>query len=233
MLSSRPLPKPVLLSEMLMREIATGRLVEGARLFPERQLAAELGVAVGTLRKALAILEEKGMLDRVQGSGNYVSSAAQAAGVYGFFRLERPEGGGLPSARVISVQRLRKEQDIPTLSRARTAQRIRRVRFLDETPIALEEIWLDGRFKKDLAPGELTDSLYYTYRETFGLVIAAATDQVSTAVVPNWASAPFELRSEQPCGFILRLSYDQNGDPAEFSRTWFDPRKANYTIRHQ
>jgi len=233
MLSSRPLPKPVLLSEMLIREIAAGRLVEGSRLHTERQLATHFGVAVGTLRKALTILEEKGMLERVQGSGNYVKSTANKTGVYGFFRLELKDGGGFPSAKVIDLARVEKDSSLPDFGRARTAHRIRRLRMLDDTPVALEEIWLDGRFNKSFTKDDLSDSLYYFYQQKFDLLIANATDQVSIGNVPNWATEPFSLRPFDPCGFIMRTSGDQHGQPAEFSRTWFDPDKANYTIRHR
>ncbi|MEL6700823.1 MAG: GntR family transcriptional regulator, partial [Pseudomonadota bacterium] len=66
------LPKHLQIGEMLVREIASGRLADGARLPSERQMASELNVAVGTLRRALDDLTERGLLERVQGSGNYV-----------------------------------------------------------------------------------------------------------------------------------------------------------------
>ena len=69
---SRPLPKHVEIAESLIRRIRAGVISDGARLPTEREMAAAQGVAVGTLRKALAILEGQGLLDRVQGSGNYV-----------------------------------------------------------------------------------------------------------------------------------------------------------------
>ena len=47
-------------SELLIREIAAGRLLDGQRLPPERAMAAEHGVTVRTLRKALAELLEAG-----------------------------------------------------------------------------------------------------------------------------------------------------------------------------
>lgn len=233
MLPSRPLPKPVLLSEMLIREIAAGRLVDGSRLHTERQLAAHFNVAVGTLRKALSILEEKGMLERIQGSGNYVKSDVHKSGVYGFFRLELVRGGGFPSAKVISVERIEKEADMPDFGTAHTAHRVRRLRFLDDTPVALEEIWLDGRFNEEFSKEDLSDSLYYFYQKKFDLFIAHATDQVGVATVPNWGPDAFPLDSYEPCGFIKRVSQDQYGQPAEFSRTWFDASLANYTIRHR
>ena len=50
------LPIYIQISEMLMREIIAGRLLDGERLLPERTLAKSLNISVGTLRKALKAL---------------------------------------------------------------------------------------------------------------------------------------------------------------------------------
>jgi GntR family transcriptional regulator len=42
--------------------IRSGELVPGARLPNEREMAASYGVALGTMRKAVAILKDKGLL---------------------------------------------------------------------------------------------------------------------------------------------------------------------------
>ena len=138
---------------MLIREIAAGRLVDGEKLPPERDMAEDLGIAVGTLRKALAELQRKGLLKRVQGSGNYVSARADVDSVYAMFRLELIEGGGLPTARVLSVARMAKPADLPSFGSSGEAHRIRRLRLLGGKPAALEEIWLDGsRARERSAP---------------------------------------------------------------------------------
>ena len=95
------LPKYMQLREVLLREIAAGRLRVGDRLPPERALAQDLGVAVGTLRKTLAQLQQDGVIARLQGSGNYIKDTGKELGVYAFFRLERLDGGGLPRARAL------------------------------------------------------------------------------------------------------------------------------------
>ncbi|MEO0693767.1 MAG: GntR family transcriptional regulator, partial [Pseudomonadota bacterium] len=69
--SPQALPIYVQIAELLTRDIVAGRLIDGERLPPERDMAAELGVSVGTLRKALAVMSNKGLVERVQGSGNY------------------------------------------------------------------------------------------------------------------------------------------------------------------
>jgi DNA-binding transcriptional MocR family regulator len=60
MSTQQSLPKYLQISELLIRDIAAGRLEDGARLPTERDLAAQLSTSVGTLRKALSELERQG-----------------------------------------------------------------------------------------------------------------------------------------------------------------------------
>ena len=47
------LPKYVQLTEAIIRDIASGQFLDGERLPPERSMAKNFGVSVGTLRKCL------------------------------------------------------------------------------------------------------------------------------------------------------------------------------------
>ncbi|MDE3123556.1 MAG: GntR family transcriptional regulator [Paracoccaceae bacterium] len=225
------LPLYLQISELLIRDIAAGRLIDGAKLPPEREMAGQMGIAVGTLRKALSDLEAKGLLQRVQGSGNYVRARAEVASVYALFRLELVEGGGLPTAEVLSVERLLKPADLPDFGRARDAHRIRRLRRLSGRPAAVEEIWLDGSHAEKVTAGDLSESLYLFYRESLGLWIQRAEDRVGLGHVPDWAPAAFAPRPHAPVPLIERISWAQDGASAEFSRTWFDQDVARYVAR--
>jgi GntR family transcriptional regulator len=225
------LPKFIQLSEMLIREIAAGRLADGARLPPEREMADELGVAVGTLRKALADVEAKGLLDRVQGSGNYVRHRPAVESVYAFFRLELLQGGGLPKAKVLSVDRLPKPAAYAAYGGHAQGHRIRRLRFLGDVLVALEEIWLDAGWRDAVSVADLTDSLYYFYRHELGLVIAAVEDRIGVDVLPDWTPSVFHLPAGSTVGHITRVSRNAAKEAAEFSHTWFDPGRATYISR--
>ncbi len=226
-----PLPVHLQISEMLIREIGAGRLADGARLPPEREMAASLGIAVGTLRRALADLTEKGLLERIQGSGNYVRARSDFLGVYAFFRLERIDGGGLPTAEILSVDRLTKPADLPEFGSARQAHRIRRLRRLDGQPAAVEEIWLDGSRAERLERETLSESLYLHYRLALGFSIERAEDRIAVAPSPDWAPAEFAPLPKTVVGFIERIAWAGDGETVEYSRTWFDPGAARYVTR--
>ncbi|MBR2657575.1 MAG: GntR family transcriptional regulator [Loktanella sp.] len=231
MATTSALPKFVQVSEMLIREIAAGHLLDGARLPPEREMAEDLGIAVGTLRKALADVESKGLLERVQGSGNYVRHREEVDSVYAFFRLELKRGGGLPTAQVLSVDLLPKPADARPFGDHAMGHRIRRLRSLGGTVIAVEEIWLDGGACDVIGPNDLLESLYLFYRDRLGLVIAAAEDRIGLAALPDWTPDAFHLQAGTMTGYIERNSYLAGRVPVEFSRTWFDADRAQYISR--
>lgn len=218
------------IADALIRDIAAGRLLDGARLPPERDMAGQFDTSVGTLRKALAILEDQALLRRVQGSGNYIDAAGMRDTVYAMFRLELPQGGGLPRATVLSVDTLNKPSDLPAFGTARQATRIRRRRRLDATEIAIEEIWLDADSGR-LTQGQITASLYETYRDVLGLWIDRAEDRVTLAALPAWTPADFNGNAGDTVGYIERFTWSEAAEPVEFSRTWYLPDRAVYVQR--
>lgn len=231
MSSPGSLPLFLQISELLIRDIASGRLIDGEKLPPEREMAAQMGIAVGTLRQALKELVAKGMLTRVQGSGNYVQAVSGADSVYALFRLELAAGGGLPTAKVLSVDRCVKDPALPVFGACDQGHRIRRLRFLSGQVAAVEEIWLDGDYARVIAPGDLSESLYLYYRERLGLWIARAEDRVGQGPCPDWSPAAFPHAAGAPLPLITRVSWGQDGRRAEASRTWYDPNIARYVAR--
>ncbi len=224
------LPKYIQISELLIRDIGSGRLIDGERLPPERVLAKTLNVTVTTLRKSLKVLVEKGMLKQVHGSGNYVCHGAKDDSVYAMFRLELLKGGGLPSAKFIDIKQMEKPANLPIFGTSNIATRMRRIRYLNKTIIGLEEIWLDldeGNVKKN----QVSDSLYHYYRTRLGFWITHAEDRVSINALPDWTPNDFSLPVGTIAGFIERFSWSEKSKPIEYSKTWFDTNAAHYVQR--
>lgn len=225
------LPVYLQICEMLIREIEAGLLLDGERLAPERQMAAGLNISVGTLRKSLAELERKGLLDRRQGSGNYIKATGSTDSIYAFFRLELHQGGGLPTASVINVERCDKPADLPAFGASPAGFRIRRLRRLDDRPVALEEIWVDGDLTATIRKEDLSESLYQYYKHRLGFQIMRVEDRIVTSTCPNWCPDDFPLEIGAPCGFIERAAWDGTDQIVERSRTWYDTRYACYASR--
>lgn len=231
--AAKPLPVYLQIAELLARQIKAGYWRQGERLPTEAELARTLNVAVGTLRKSLALLEEQSVLERIQGSGTYVKKVAGTRQIYELFRLELSTGPGLPTAQIVDVQRMARPDHVPVLGGASDAPvwRVRRQRFLSQVPVALEEIWFHAEAQLTLSAQELSDSMYLFYQQRFGIWIAHVEDRVSAACAPPWAAAPCGLAAGACAGFIERLSWTASSVLAEYSQTWFDPAVCRYSSR--
>lgn len=225
------LPVYLQLTETLVRDIAAGRLVEGEKLPPERDMAVGMGTSIGTLRKALAELQNRGLLERIQGSGNYVRAVSDPKSLYAMFRLEQVSGGGLPTAEVLDVGRYDKPKDIAGFGPSRWGHRIRRLRSVSGQVAAMEEIWLDGSYIETITAADLSESLYLFYRTRLGLFIEKAEDRIDLMPVPDWRPRAFDPAVGSSSCHIFRKSWTAEGAIAEVSHTWYDHRVVHYVSR--
>jgi DNA-binding GntR family transcriptional regulator len=62
-------------AEDIAARIASGELAPGARLRAERELADYYEVAYGTIRRAMAVLRDRGLIETIHGRGTFVASA--------------------------------------------------------------------------------------------------------------------------------------------------------------
>jgi GntR family transcriptional regulator len=227
---STSLPIYIQISELLQREIAAGLYAQGDRLPPEAELANKLGVAVGTLRKALSELASRGLLERRQGSGTYIKQGVSGAGngksVYEFFKLELLSGGGLPTATVIDFQKVNKPEFFAT-----DAYRVRRLRLLGGLPVAIEEIYFNAQHQPHLKQEDVVEALYWFYQQRLGFWISSAEDRIGAGPAPDWSPSLFVPSIGTICPRIERVSTSNKNMIEEYSVTWFDPERCRYVNR--
>jgi len=66
----------VRVADDIAARIASGELVPGARLRSERDLAEHYGVAYGTIRRATAVLRERGLIETIHGRGTFIRAGS-------------------------------------------------------------------------------------------------------------------------------------------------------------
>jgi DNA-binding GntR family transcriptional regulator len=70
----------VQVADHITARIEAGGLAPGARLPAERDLAVEYGVAYDTIRRATALLRDRGLIITIVGRGTYVAPEDQRPG---------------------------------------------------------------------------------------------------------------------------------------------------------
>lgn len=93
----------------ISRRIESGALREGDRLPSESQLAAQFGVSLGTVQKALGELSHSGLITREHGRGTFVSGPRIGAADVSYLRFRDAAGRELPNfMHLLSVKRLKR-----------------------------------------------------------------------------------------------------------------------------
>jgi GntR family transcriptional regulator len=162
-------PEPLWIQavNLIKVEISSGRLAEGMRLPPERELCTQLGISRVTLRKALLQLVDEGVLSSSHGRGWYVASAPVAKewpnSLESFSETARRMG--LESTSIVR----RAETGHASLDEAEAIGvapgtpifRLDRIRLLDGVPIALDASVVPAALLPDVSKIDFAvDSLY-------------------------------------------------------------------------
>ncbi len=135
-------PLYIQLAQALRRQIAQGRFAAGDALPSERDLCTLMGASRVTVRKAIALLIEEGLLTRRHGSGTFVTPRIQAPGSFLTSFSEDAAARGA-TAETIWVEKAldvasADEATLLELAPGAAVVRLGRVRMADGEPLAIE-----------------------------------------------------------------------------------------------
>jgi GntR family transcriptional regulator len=177
----RPLYRQVY--DIVVRRVAEGAWRPGESLPSEQNLARELGVSQGTMRKVLDALTAEKVLERRQGKGTFIAENTQERTLFRFFRMARPGGKRVTPERADEVVKVRvsrpPEREKLDLPRGDRVVEITRTRLIEGTPALREVIILPaGAFPGIEKRPTLPNTLYSLYQTEYGINIVAAHEEL-------------------------------------------------------
>ena len=205
----RPLYRQVY--DIVIRRVAEGAWRPGEALPSEQNLARELGVSQGTMRKVLDALTAEKVLERRQGKGTFIAESTQERTQFRFFRLARPGGKrltpslGTESARVRAARA--NERTRLELDRDARVVELSRVRLIEGVPAIRELIILPAA----IFPGiekqmPLPNSLYTLYQSGFGVTIVATHEELSAQLATDEDHEELGISTGAPILVIDRIA---------------------------
>ncbi|MEZ5650328.1 MAG: GntR family transcriptional regulator [Burkholderiaceae bacterium] len=210
--------------ENLLRDLALGRYSPGARLPAERELSAQYGISIGTLRKAVDELVAEGLLVRRQGSGTFVASHDRERLRYAFFHMVPHDGEktGYPVPELQSFARGRLDATAADKLQQPVGApcwNIRNRLALDGTAVMIDDIWLaSARFPRLSASvvRNRPSTLYNLYESSFGLTVARTSERLRASAAPAAIARLLGVPSGAPVLVIRRVAYGYRHDPIEW-----------------
>jgi GntR family transcriptional regulator len=219
----------------LRARVVSGEWPPGTAIPSEQTLAAEHGVALGTMRRALELLAHEGIVERVHGRGTFVRAGLSGATMMRFFRFGHGEGE-VPASRILSRQVVNLPAEPARalgLGKGEAALRLRRLRSLQGEPCLLEEIWLPLPLFAPLTDSDLRDwgdLLYPLYAQRCSVHIHRAVDDICFDAFGAADARVLALPAGHPCAKVVRSAYDVTGRCVEHRISRGDAHAFHYTV---
>ena len=189
------------------------------RLPSERELTERFEVSRMTLRSVLMELQREGRIYSVQGSGTYVSESRVSKRMHLTSFTEDMQARGMtPSTTVLRAEVV----DAPVVLAEAWGKsvgrvfRLLRVRFGNQTPMCIEEAFIDITAAPDLLANDLTGSLYQLLDATYDRGISRATHTVEAVTLDKEQAALMGAQEGEPALQFTQVGFDSGGRPVEF-----------------
>jgi GntR family transcriptional regulator len=192
----------------------------GFLLPSEHVLAQEVGVSQGTVRKALDELEAENLIVRRQGRGTFVAQHDEERILFQFFKLVKDDGvPRFPESQVLSASVDRatvEEQAGLNLRAGARVARVRRVRFIDGTPIIVETLSLPDAMFPKIIETPVPNSLYAYYSARYSVTIAFAREDIKAIALGAEEAKILRRKAGHPALMVRRVALALDGRAVEW-----------------
>ena len=224
------------LTAQLHQNILDGVWQPGQSLPSEAKLAQAHGGALGTLRHAISVLVNEGLVSREHGRGTFVREGIAGASMLRFFRLRSASGEAVvPDSRILSRRARRAtsaEREALSLVAGARVLTLQRLRDMDGKPCVLEHIVLPLPLFQALAEGSTLEwgpLLYPLYQQRCGVLVALAQDALGIVRLEDDEARWLQLPALAPALRVCRHAYDRSGACVELRTTLGDAFSFSYT----
>lgn len=230
----QPESLPEITANRIRTMITNGKLAPGTQLPNEFELAEVMKVSRGTIRSALSLLQQQGLVWRRQGVGSFVSEAPILEnrldihlGVTDLIRSM----GRKPGVKILNVKELHADENLSQKLNVPIGSplvSVRRLRTADDkvviAAIELFSLALLSRGLRTLSVEELNGilqtefSLYRIFEDYVGITIDYGIARLKPMKLTASAlkQAGFELPADSVVLYLEQVDYDRNREPVMF-----------------
>lgn len=207
----------------LLRAIESGRYPAGGALPSETELAAALGVSIGTLRHAVDELVAEHTLVRRQGRGTFVALHTADRFLFGFFHVERSDGvREIPQVELLSFERVRIEEEaaqVLGVAPGDPAFAIENRLRLQQRPVIHDRLLLPALLFKGLTEKrfrERPSTIYHLYQTEFGITVTQALERARAVAADRATSRVLGVGTGTPVMQVRRAALTFGNRPVEY-----------------
>ena len=223
------------IADAFREKINAGELKPGDALPTESSLQEAFNVSRVTVRQALKLLTEEQIVESIQGSGTYVKEERVNYDIYqltGFY--EKLADRNVDTHSEVSIFEVLKADaklaEKLNLSHDDKVWHVKRVRFIKQKPVNLEETWMPLAMFPDLTWEVMENSKYHYVEQIKKLVIDRSEQELVPIMPSEEAIAALSLDPAKPILEKVSRGFLKDGRVFEYSRNVFNTDDYKFTL---
>lgn len=210
------------LAKSLRMQINSAGYQIGDTLPSEKRLSQQYSVSRMTVRRAIELLIDAGLLERKQGSGTYIKEKDvhhENASLKGFVELMANTGHNVKS-KVTEFSVIHCPLSIASKLRIHTDERIfysRRIRYVDNKPLIIEDSYMPVKYFGSLTLKHLEGSKFDFIENVCQIKIAGSYETFHPIMPDSNICQLLQVESNIPILRLSTLSYSIDGDYINYS----------------
>lgn len=206
-----------------------GAVGVGEVLPSEADLSQEFGVSRVTIRRALEILREEGLVDARQGFGWYVAGEPLRQHLDELSTIEgQLERRGIkPERRVVEFDFRAAPKRIAQVLGTDQVLRVKRLNLADGQPFAVVTVWCPAELGQHLSRRDVEQHPFY---EMLGVALRGATQTIGADSVDGVDAKLLGVPSASPVLRCERITTDTQGKPVLMSEYVFPARRTEFVV---
>jgi len=232
-MGSKPMYRQI--ADALREKINAGELKPGDALPTESTLQEAFGVSRVTVRQALKLLTEEQIIESIQGSGSYVKEERVNYDIYqltGFYeKLADRNVDTHSDVRIFEVLKAGvKLAEKLAIAPEDKVWHVKRVRFIKQKPVNLEETWMPLILFPDLTWEVMENSKYHYIEQVKKMVIDRSEQELVPVMPTEEAIAALALDPAKPILEKVSRGFLKDGRVFEYSRNVFNSDDYRFTL---
>ncbi|MCA1021193.1 UTRA domain-containing protein [Halobacillus halophilus] len=223
------------LKELFIDRIQNGQW-EADKLIPtEQELMKEFDVSRTTIRQAVSILVQEGLVEKKQGRGTIVKPRKLSGNLSQLkgFAEEVLERGQTPRSKLIRAEfksNLHHEKSMLEIKDDEPILLIERIRMADEIPVALERTCWPKEIGEILIKHNLDEARYYEILENYNIYLNRASEKIAAINATIDEADALGIRGGEALLEMTRLSFGVNERPIEYTKTKYRNDQYHYSL---
>ena len=201
------------LAEIIINDIKEKNLQENDRILTEREYCEKYNLSRSTVRQAIAYLEKKGCIYKVQGCGTFVSSRVMKQKLLKFYSFteEAKKQGKVPSSKILSFKEKKADEKICkelNINRDDKVYELQRLRLADDEVVMYEKTYLLEKKMQGLSKNILLEKpLYDILQNRYNISFTKATERFSVLLADEKIAEILTIPQGSPIIRLQRWTY--------------------------